>query len=154
MSAKPAADKQAKAYLAKVRRKPAKSEHSLQRAVIKWCRGIGAGMVRERFAAIPNGGSRGGDARSRMITGANMKAEGVRAGMPDLIFWDGRAVGIGCKAIFPRILWVEMKLGTGGRMSDSQKEVHASLVGSGFSVVIARDLASAVQAVINFYSNK
>lgn len=34
--------------------------------------------------AIPNGGSRGGDKRSAMIAGANMKAEGVKTGVSDI----------------------------------------------------------------------
>jgi hypothetical protein len=34
--------------------------------------------------AIPNGGSRGDDERSRAIRGANLKAEGVKAGVPDI----------------------------------------------------------------------
>lgn len=35
--------------------------------------------------AIPNGGSRGGDKRSAMIIGAQMKAEGVKAGVSDMM---------------------------------------------------------------------
>lgn len=152
MSAKPAADKQAKAYLASIRRKPAKSEHCLQKAIVAWCRGTGAGIVRERFAAIPNGAKLGRDPKSRAIEMGKLKAEGLRPGMPDMIFWDGRVEALARAALPARTLWLEVKNGTGGTVSDSQKEVHASLVGSGFSVVIARDLDSAVQAVINFYS--
>jgi len=35
--------------------------------------------------AIPNGGTRGGDKRSAMIAGANMKAEGAKAGVSDIM---------------------------------------------------------------------
>lgn len=34
--------------------------------------------------AVPNGGTRGGDKRSAMIAGANMKAEGVKTGVSDI----------------------------------------------------------------------
>lgn len=37
----------------------------------------------EWFHAIPNGGTRGGDKRSAMIAGANMKAEGLKTGVYD-----------------------------------------------------------------------
>ena len=37
----------------------------------------------EWFHAIPNGGSRGDDAKSRKIRGAQLKAEGVRQGVAD-----------------------------------------------------------------------
>ncbi|MDB6134216.1 MAG: hypothetical protein JWM59_2459 [Verrucomicrobiales bacterium] len=131
-----------KAYLARIRRKPAKSEHSLQSAIATWCRGIGFGYVRDRFAAIPNGGTRGADARSRAIAGAHLKAEGVRAGMPDLLFWKGGAT----------VLWLEVKLGTSGTVSEAQHKVHASLREAGFQVLVARDLTEAIKAIINFYT--
>lgn len=35
--------------------------------------------------AIPNGGTRGGDKRSAMIAGANMKAEGTKTGVSDIM---------------------------------------------------------------------
>lgn len=37
----------------------------------------------EWFHAVPNGGSRGDDEKSRKIRGANLKAEGVRQGVAD-----------------------------------------------------------------------
>lgn len=131
-----------KAYLARIRRKPAKSEHSLQSAIVAWCRGIGDGYVRERFASIPNGGTRGADAKSRAIAGAIMKREGLRPGMPDLVFWKGGR----------SVLWVEVKNGTGGSVDPDQHKVHASLREAGFPVLVVRDLKEALQAIINFYT--
>ncbi len=143
----------AQKYLAKVRRKPAKNEHCLQRAIVKWCNGMGAGMVRDRFAAIPNGGTRGATAKDRMIAGARMKAEGVRAGMPDMVFW--AAFTAGClgmtSCLHPRILWIEVKNGTSGKVSESQEIVHKSLRENGHEIAVVRDLAEAVQAITNFY---
>lgn len=132
----------AQQYLASVKRRPAKSEHCLQRAIVKWCRGAyGAGMVCERFAAIPNGGTRGATPKDRMIAGAMLKAEGVRAGMPDLIFWKPYDV-----------LWLEVKLGTSGRISPAQAVVHQSLTDNDLTVVIARDIGEAIKAITEFYA--
>lgn len=130
----------AQKYLAKVRRKPAKNEHCLQRAIVKWCNGLGSGIVRDRFAAIPNGGSRGSTAKDRMIAGARMKAEGVRAGMPDMVFWKGAG-----------IVWLEVKNGTSGKVSESQKSVHESLRNNGHEIAVVRSLAEAITEIIKFY---
>jgi hypothetical protein len=139
----------AELYRRKIARKPAKSESCLQRAIIRWCRGMGAGIVGERFAAIPNGwGVSSATPKDRMIQGARLKAEGARAGMPDLIFW-------GCfgptGSLRPAMLWVEVKLGTSGVISTAQRAVHDSLRENGHCIVIARDLAQAVKAILAFY---
>ena len=146
MSAKPNVDKQAKAYLAKILKKPAKNEHCLQRAIVRWCNGMGAGMVRDRYAAIPNGGTRGADAKSRMIAGARLKAEGVRAGVPDLVFWSCDDAG-GAKT-----LWLEVKLGTSGVISPAQKLIHASLLASRHNLKVVRTLSDAIIELISFFS--
>lgn len=131
------------AYLRKVQRRPARSESYLQQELVRWCRkGWGASVVQDRFAAIPNGwGITSAAAKDRAIHGARLKAEGCRPGMPDLVFW--RAPGL--------LLWLEMKLGTGGRLSASQEAVHASLRDNGHWVEVARDLAQAMRVVLNFY---
>ena len=144
MSAKTDAQK----YLAKVRRKPAKNEHCLQRAIVQWCNGMGAGIVCDRFAAIPNGASYGATAKDRMITGTRMKAEGVRAGMPDMVFWSGEKIG---PFITARVIWIEVKNGTSGEVSKSQKSVHQSLRENGHEIVVVRSLAEAITAIIKFY---
>ena len=145
----------AAAYLAKVRRKPAKSEHALQSAIVTWCRGIGHGYVRERFAATPNGAYLGGGGvGARVNQMRKLKEEGLRPGMPDLMFWRGIPGPTGLWAIEPRVLFLEVKNGTSGKVSDSQKEVHASLTECGFSVLVARDLAEAIEMIIKFYTSK
>ena len=140
----------AQRYLASVRRKPAKSESCLQRALIKWCRGMGAGVVNERFCSIPNGwGVSSATAKDRMIQGARLKAEGARAGMPDLIFW-------ACKNhdgnLMPTMLWIEIKLGTSGIISAAQRAVHDSLRENGHALAVCRDLAQAIKAILQFYT--
>lgn len=44
----------------------------------------------EWLHAVPNGGTRGGDKRSAMIAGANMKAEGAKTGVSDLMLCAAR----------------------------------------------------------------
>lgn len=63
--------------------------------------------------AIPNGGSRGDDARSRAIRGATMKAEGVKEGVPDLFLPYPRGPYAG--------FYIEMKR-PGGKASKEQLE--------------------------------
>jgi hypothetical protein len=128
----------ANAFQRLINRKPARNEHCLQRSIVKWCDGLGWPLVQGRFLAIPNGGAR--DA----ITGARLKAEGVRPGAPDLVFWRDAA----------KVLWVEVKNGTSGQISASQKALHAALIANGHRVVVVRDLAGAMQAVTEFYRDK
>lgn len=119
------------AFAHRYRRRPAKSEHCLQAALVKWCEALGL----KRFLAIPNGGRR--DA----ATGAQLKREGLRPGAPDLIFYgEGGAV-----------MWMELKNGTGGRLSEAQRVLHEDLYHCGHSVVVVRSLAEGCAAVMDFY---
>lgn len=90
----------------------------------------------EWFHAIPNGGSRGDDDKSRKIRGAQLKAEGVRQGVADCFLpwpsgeWHG--------------LYIEMKKPTErpksetakGGVSDEQRRFgeYAKRVGYGWAV--------------------
>lgn len=67
----------------------------------------------EWFHAIPNGGSRGDDARSRAIRGAALRAEGVKAGIADTF------LPYPCKGFHG--LYIEMKKpGAAGKASQEQ----------------------------------
>lgn len=67
-----------KPYIAKQRSKPRHEEHNLQTACVNWFRWQYP-TFSKMLIAVPNGGRR--DA----ITGAMLKAEGVLAGVADLI---------------------------------------------------------------------
>lgn len=121
----------------KHRRKPAKSEHCLQRAIVDWCDGLGKNIVQGRFYAIPNGGSRD------IITASKLKAEGVRAGVPDLEFWRNQG----------RTMRMEVKNGTSGQLSPSQKDMHARLKADGHHVTLCRSLVEAIETIKAFYQN-
>lgn len=125
----------AKAFQKRHARKPAKNEHCLQRALVKWCHGQGNGMVQRRFFAVPNGGGRD------IIQAARLKAEGVRPGAPDLVFY-GPSGGV---------LWLELKNGTAGKLSEAQVTMHDDLYHCGHRVVVARSLVEAIEAVVSFY---
>lgn len=84
-------------------------EHDEQTRIIRWadwCPLPEGGKVGDYLFAIPNGGAR------TAITGALLKAEGVRAGVPDLCLCLPRGGFHG--------LYIELKAGK-GRMSESQK---------------------------------
>jgi hypothetical protein len=127
----------AKAFAAKHSRKPAKSEHCLQRSVVKWCNGLGKNLVQGRFFAVPNGGARD------IITASKLKAEGVRPGIPDLVFYGPDK----------SILWLELKNGTAGKLSASQVEVHRDLYHAGHTVIVGRTFAECVTEITNFYQS-
>lgn len=106
--------------------RPHQSESASQRALILWWhlahRGLGVPWERLLYA-VPNGGAR--DPR----TGAIMKAEGVRAGAPDLNLDVARGGYFGMR--------IEMKTAS-GRVREVQSEFHAILTGQGYHVVLCR----------------
>lgn len=78
--------------------------------------------------AIPNGGHRS------KLTAANLQAEGVKPGVPDLF-------------IPARLLWVEMKRARGGRLSPAQKKMIAHLEDIGHRVIVGHGAADALRQV-------
>ena len=101
--------------------------------------------------AIPNGGSRGDSGKSRAIRGAQMKAEGVKAGVPDIFLPCpvGRCAG----------LYIEMKKpvlgpkveGTFPGLSKEQKEFakYATSVGYDWQVCYSwREAARVLQTYL------
>ena len=103
------------------------TEHDHQKAVVHWLRHFHPHLI---IAAIPNG-----EQRSR-TTGAKLKAEGVLAGMPDLVI------------CLPNggTLWVEMKNEVGS-VSKSQKEVHSRLETLGHTVIVGYGAKEAIKAL-------
>lgn len=110
------------------------SEHEEQAAVVQWAeRALGAWPELECLYAVPNGGQR--DVR----VARRLKAEGVRAGVPDLCLPVARG---GWNA-----LYVEMKRAAGGRVGPAQ-EVWAERLGRhGNLVVVCRGADEAIRAI-------
>jgi hypothetical protein len=104
---------------------PARTEHVEQREFVSWFRKTYPAV---RILAIPNGSQ-----RSR-TTGARLKAEGVVAGVPDLLVpaWN---------------LWIEMKRADGGAVSAVQKEWHRYLESIDHTVLVCAGFLQAKEKV-------
>ena len=104
---------------------PARTEHVEQREFVAWFRKTYPAI---RILAIPNGSQ-----RSR-TTGAKLKAEGVVAGVPDLLVpaWS---------------LWIEMKRADGGTTSAVQKDWHRYLESIDHTVLVCAGFLQAKEKV-------
>lgn len=104
---------------------PVRTEHVEQREFVSWFRKTFPAV---RILAIPNGSQ-----RSR-TTGARLKAEGVVAGVPDLLIpaWS---------------LWIEMKRADGGSVSTQQKDWHRYLESIDHTVLVCAGFLQAKEKV-------
>ncbi len=110
-----------------------RSEHDLQVQCVRWFRYAFPSRV---IYAIPNGGQR------NAIVAAKLKAEGVLAGVPDLHIPIARGEY--------HSLYVEMKNGKKGVLSDKQKDTIEKLRSEGHKVVICRDFDEFEKEVMNY----
>lgn len=112
------------------------SEHAHQRAFFGWLNHFALTTYPDaKYAfAIPNGGKRD------PITAARLKAEGVKAGVPDICY---PIPSIRQDAVY-HSLYVEMKAGS-GRASADQGEWHSLLRRNGNAVAVCWGWRSAVQ---------
>ena len=115
------------------------SEHQEQVTVIQWVR------LHERkwpdlrmLYAVPNGGAR------NAITGAMLKAEGVKKGVPDIMF--------PCPVGSYAGLAIEMKRRKGGRVSPEQEEYMGWLREKNWWVQVCRGADAAIE-VLEAYLN-
>lgn len=125
-------------------------EHDIQTACVRWFRyqyPFPKGMI----FSIPNGGYRG--SREEMVTGKlnreqmtrmRLEEEGLLKGVPDLLI------------PVPRgkygSLYVEMKNGKNGRLSDSQKERISQLEALGNRVIVCRSVENFIEEVTRYMS--
>ena len=102
------------------------SEHLEQVRLVSWFRKT---YPDTRILAIPNGGIRSASA------GASLKAEGVSAGVPDLVVpaW---------------LLWIEMKREAGGTVSPAQRDWISYLNSIGHQVIVGRGFEDAKQQIM------
>ena len=104
------------------------TEHNEQVQVIEYL-SILEKQAKLTYFAIPNGGNRD------RITGAIMKREGVRAGIPDL-----------CLIRNGQVMFIEMKR-KGGRVSDNQKHTIARLNFHGVKTYICYGANEAIELI-------
>ncbi len=121
-----------------VRKPPSDEEHRVQVACVRWFR-MKYPHLSPRLFAVPNGGRRDG------VTGARLKAEGVLAGVADLILLVPNA---GYHALL-----IEMKTPK-GRQSESQKAWQQEVCAEGeYKYVVCRSLDDFIREVDVYLTN-
>ena len=89
---------------------------------------------------IPNGGSRG------KVEAAHFKAEGVKAGVPDLFLPVARGPYHG--------LFIEMKRQKGGKVSDAQKAWISALIDQGYLAVVCYGWKDAAELIEDYLDER
>lgn len=109
-------------------------ESRTQRECVKWFRLQYPQFARLLFA-VPNGGAR------NKVTASVLKAEGVTAGVADLILFAP------CGGF--HALCIEMKTET-GRQSQEQKEWQREVENQGYKYVLCRTFEDFYEMVVNY----
>lgn len=118
----------------KQRRTLSDIEHRIQCSCVSWFR-MQYPNMRHSLFAVPNGGRR--DA----VTGSKLKAEGVLAGVSDLILLQ-RTTKFGA-------LLIELKTRT-GRQSDIQRQWQHAVEQDGYKYVVCRSLEDFIKQVNDY----
>lgn len=127
-----------KSSVTNARKSPHDEEHKLQVACVKWFR-LQYPKLSHALFAVPNGG------RRDVTTGSKLKAEGVLAGVSDLIL-------LKSNSIYSALL-IEMKTPK-GIQSESQKEWQRKITKSGeYRYVVCRSLDGFISEVNNYLCN-
>lgn len=121
----------------KSRKRPDDEEHRIQCSCIQWFR-YQYPHMRHNLFAIPNGG------RRDKTTAAKLKAEGVLAGVADLILLKSNA--------HYGALLIEMKTRV-GRQADTQREWQKLIENDGYHYVVCRSLDDFMREVNAYLSN-
>lgn len=117
-----------------IRKRPADEEHRLQVSCVRlFC--MKHPQLSSLLIAVPNGGRR--DA----VTGAKLKAEGVVAGVSDLLLLVARNGYHG--------LCIEMKTPK-GRQQDTQREWQKAVEAQGFRYVLCRSVEEFIKETGNY----
>lgn len=120
---------------ATTRKRPSDEEHRIQCSCVRWFN-LKYRKLKGRLFAVPNGGKR--DA----LTGAKLKAEGVVAGVADLILLKSNR--------FYGALLVEMKTLT-GRQSKSQKDWEQIITSEGdYKYVVCHSIDDFIREVDDY----
>lgn len=112
-------------------------EHRIQVACVNYLRYVHPECAMSLFA-VPNGG------RRDSVTGAKLKAEGVLAGVSDLILLKPNKQY--------HALCIEMKKHTGAQ-SESQKAWQRHVEQDGYKYIVCRSLDDFIEQVTNYLNN-
>lgn len=132
------------------RKKRSNEESQMQRALITWwqrqCRVFGVPEL--ALFSIPNGGARS------VVTGATLKAEGARKGVPDLLLAVARAWSVKDALSSQAVvgfhgLFLELKR-RDGRLSPEQEVFHKLLRQQGYKVVVCWSLTEAINEITTY----
>ncbi len=116
------------------------SEHGHQSAFFCWAsQRVGLEPKLKLLFAVPNGGTRGSDPKSRAIAGAMLKAEGVKTGVPDIILPVARRGYHG--------LYIELKKLEKWSTSAAQKAWREDLTAEGYLSALCLGWQQAVDCV-------
>ena len=121
----------------KPRKPPSEEEHRLQSACVQWYRAQFPKMKHNLFA-VPNG------ARRDRVTGAKLKAEGVLAGVADLILLKSNR--------YYGALLIEMKT-VKGQQSETQRQWQTAITADGYKYVVCRSLEEFISEVTEYLGN-
>lgn len=113
------------------------TEHQEQVAVFQWA-ALHTGRwpeLKDMFA-IPNGGARSA------VTGAMLRAEGVKKGVPDIF--------LPCPVGSSGGLFVEMKRRKGSRLSKEQLAYIKNLRSRDYAVAVCHGAEEAILAIMNY----
>lgn len=112
------------------------TEHEIQCEVVRWFDiKFRNEVFAKRLVATPNGGHR------HIATARKLKAEGQRAGFPDLFLHVPRGTFHG--------LAIEMKTKT-GRLSDHQDDWLTFLASQGYAVAVCRSVNEACNLISDY----
>ena len=116
------------------------TEHRIQAGLFKWAKLASAHHPELTLLfAIPNGGARD------PITGAMLKAEGVKRGVPDLFLPAAAGPFHG--------LFLEMKTAS-GRLSPDQQQWQHGLIEQGYACVTAHSLEQAIDTLTRYLTGR
>lgn len=117
------------------------TEAAEQMLVFQWAEWMrGKWPELERLYHCPNGGSR------NPVEAARLKAQGVKAGVPDLFLPVPRGGYHG--------LYIEMKRQKGGRVSDDQKDWIAFLTAQGYRTAVCKGAEEAIDELKSYLGDQ
>lgn len=121
--------------------RPVPTESQEQQALFDWARAeCGRWPELKLMYHVPNEGKRSA------ATGRKLRAEGLRAGVPDVVLPVARGGQHG--------LYIEMKRTQGGRVSPAQAEWIEALAAQGYRAVICRGLDAARREILRYLNDE